>query len=76
MSLLAEAAEYVIGHQYGSANAVQRKLRVGFAKAGQLMDQLETLGIVGPHRGAAPRDVLVPASGLQDALDRIEGNWP
>lgn len=71
MSRLAEAAEYVIGNQYGSANAVQRKLRVGFAEAGQLMDQLEDLGIVGPHRGAGPRDVLIPATGLQAELDKI-----
>lgn len=56
--MFAEAAHLIVAHQLGSTSLIQRKFSIGYNRAGRLMDQLERAGIVGPSRGAKPRDVL------------------
>ena len=71
--LLWEAADIVVASGLGSTSNIQRKLKVGYSRAGRIIDMLEEKGVVGPPNGSKPRDVLVDAMELE-ALKAFEAN--
>jgi S-DNA-T family DNA segregation ATPase FtsK/SpoIIIE len=67
--LFEEAAKLVVRHQQGSASLLQRRLRIGYARAGRIIDELEEIGILGPFDGSKAREVLIDETGLEQLLN-------
>lgn len=75
-SLLEEAAEWVLDTKRASVSALQRRFRIGYTRAGRLMDSMERLGIVGPAEGAKPRDILMDKLKARDLFEQMKNGGP
>ena len=74
-ALFEEAAKLIVAHQQGSTSLIQRKLKLGYNRAGRLIDQLEAAGIVGPFEGSKAREVLIPDEySLEQLLNNLDSN--
>jgi S-DNA-T family DNA segregation ATPase FtsK/SpoIIIE len=72
--LFESAAKVVLLHQQGSVSLLQRKLKIGYNRAGRIIDQLFSAGVVGPYQGSTAREVLVSTEDeLQEILDEVNG---
>jgi len=73
--LFEDAAQVVVIHQQGSASLLQRKLKLGYNRAGRIVDQLEAAGIIGPFEGSKARQVLIPDEmSLEQHLNNLKNN--
>jgi S-DNA-T family DNA segregation ATPase FtsK/SpoIIIE len=72
-SLFEDAARLIVQNQVGSTSLLQRRMKLGYNRAGRLMDQLEAAGVVGPNQGSKARDVLIKTEA--DLQQHLEGNF-
>lgn len=74
-SMFEEAARLIVTHQQGSTSLIQRKMKLGYNRAGRIIDQLEAAGIVGPFEGSKAREVLIPDEyALEQFLNNLNNN--
>lgn len=72
--LLQEASEWVLDTKRASVSALQRRFRIGYTRAGRLMDSMEKMGIVGPAEGAKPREILMTKDKVSEMFMNIENS--
>ncbi|MBQ1813993.1 MAG: DNA translocase FtsK, partial [Ruminococcus sp.] len=73
-SKMEEAIQFVIESGQASTSMLQRRLKVGYARAGRMIDDMEQLGIVGPHQGSKPRDVLMTYNEWLERRNVLQNN--